>query len=110
MLSLFMLKNNSSGAHSGNRTPTDIVSSTMRWLALVLSFIGGAVIAQDTWKDVYSEKAWIDRDRWQKPQELLRQLNLKAGSQVADVGCHEGYLTMKLAKSVGSTGKVCGRH
>ncbi len=101
-----MLKNNSSDAHSGNRAPLDTVFFTMRSLTILLSFVVGSVIAQDNWKDVYSEKTWSDRDRWQKPQELVRHLNLQAGSHVADVGCHEGYLTMKLAKAVGPTGKV----
>lgn len=63
-------------------------------------------VAQDTWKDVYSEQAWKDRDRWQKPTELIRYLNLKPGSHVADVGCHEGYMTVKLAPVVGPQGKV----
>jgi ubiquinone/menaquinone biosynthesis C-methylase UbiE len=55
---------------------------------------------------VYTERAWTDRDRWQKADELIKQLNLKAGNQVADVGCHEGYMTTKLSGTVGSQGKV----
>ena len=76
------------------------------FLVIVLLTGSTGCFAQDTWKDVYSEKAWTDRDRWQKPTELIRYLNLKPGSQVADVGCHEGYLTMKLASAVGPAGKV----
>jgi ubiquinone/menaquinone biosynthesis C-methylase UbiE len=64
------------------------------------------VHAQDQWKNVYTESAWTDRDRWQKADELIKQLNLKAGSQVADVGCHEGYMTTKLSAAVGAQGKV----
>jgi len=55
---------------------------------------------------VYSERAWTDRDRWQKADELIQNLNLKSGSQVADIGCHEGYMTVKLANKVGQSGKV----
>ena len=62
--------------------------------------------AQDTWKDVYSESAWSARDRWQKADELVRSLGLSTGSQVADVGCHEGYMTVKLSNIVGVSGKV----
>lgn len=62
--------------------------------------------AQDQWKNVYSETAWTDRDRWQKADELIQNLNLKVGSQVADIGCHEGYMTVKLANKVGQSGKV----
>ncbi len=63
-------------------------------------------LAQDTWKDVYSEKAWTDRDRWQRAPDLIRQLNIHAGSRVADIGCHEGYMTIKLSPVVGDTGTV----
>jgi len=72
---------------------------------LLLLFITTASTAQDAWKDVYKESAWADRDRWQKADELIRQLNLKPESHVADVGCHEGYMTLKLATVV-KTGKV----
>ena len=62
--------------------------------------------AQDQWKNVYTESAWIARDKWQKPDELIRQLNLKSGSKVADIGCHEGYITFKLSTVVGEKGLV----
>ena len=75
-------------------------------ITLLLLFFALVAQAQDTWKDVYSETSWTDRDRWQKPQELIRQLKLPAGGRVADIGCHEGYMTMKLALAVGSAGKV----
>jgi ubiquinone/menaquinone biosynthesis C-methylase UbiE len=72
----------------------------------LLVFAGYNLNAQDSWKDVYKESAWADRDRWQKADEIIRYLNLKAGATVGDVGCHEGYMTIKLATTVGSTGKV----
>lgn len=71
----------------------------------LLIFIFQSLSAQDTWKDVYSESAWPDRDRWQKAEELIRELNLKSTSRVADVGCHQGYMTVKLAAKV-PAGKV----
>jgi len=43
---------------------------------------------------------------WQKADAIQRQLNLKPGSHVADIGCHEGYMSVKLSKSVGATGVV----
>ncbi len=75
-------------------------------LIVLLALFPGLLFAQDTWKDVYSESAWKERDIWQKPNELIRYLNLKPGSQVADVGCHEGYMTLKLSGAVGNQGKV----
>jgi cyclopropane fatty-acyl-phospholipid synthase-like methyltransferase len=73
---------------------------------LLLITLSGVLIAQDPWKDVYKESAWTDRDNWQKPDELIKQLQLQSGSRVADIGCHEGYMTFKLSKAVGKNGKV----
>lgn len=73
----------------------------MRMFPVIISlFFSVTLIAQDTWKDVYKENAWADRDRWQKAEELISQLKLKPESKVADVGCHEGYMTIKLATVV----------
>lgn len=68
--------------------------------------IAYASFAQDTYKDVYRESAWTERDTWQKPKEIIRLMSIKEGSVVADVGCHEGYMTVKLSKAVGASGKV----
>lgn len=76
---------------------------TFTILLVVLSFCS---FGQDQWKNVYTETAWAERDQWQKPGELISQLNLRQGSTVADVGSHEGYMTIKLAAVVGNTGKV----
>jgi ubiquinone/menaquinone biosynthesis C-methylase UbiE len=80
----------------------------MRLLLLITLFVlfqlDGA--AQDPWKNVYSQYAWAARDQWQKPEELIRLLKISSGSHVADVGCHEGYMTFKLAEAVGRKGRV----
>jgi ubiquinone/menaquinone biosynthesis C-methylase UbiE len=75
-------------------------------LLLFASFLSIAVDAQDPWKDVYRESAWEQRDTWQRPDEIIKRLGIKVGSNVADIGSHEGYFTMKLAKKVGKEGKV----
>jgi predicted methyltransferase len=49
---------------------------------------------------------WPERDRWQHPEEVMDELRLRAGSQVADVGCGSGYFTYHLADRVGPQGKV----
>lgn len=49
---------------------------------------------------------WKERDSWQNVPEILSALNIQRGSKVADIGCHEGYLSMHLAKMVGNQGKV----
>jgi len=75
-------------------------------ILLIVILISFSSFGQDQWKDVYKEAAWAERDTWQQPQELIKQLNIGKGSQVADIGCHEGYMTFKLAKEVSENGKV----
>lgn len=75
-------------------------------IILFLLFMTILVQAQDPWKNVYTESAWAERDQWQRADEIIKYLNLRTGSNVADVGCHEGYMTMKLSAVVGATGKV----
>ena len=48
----------------------------------------------------------IGRDEWQKPDEVIRSLEIRPGDQVADLGSGGGYFTFRLAKAVGPTGKV----
>jgi ubiquinone/menaquinone biosynthesis C-methylase UbiE len=47
-----------------------------------------------------------ERDAWQQPDRVMRDLGLKPGTRVADIGCGEGYFTLRLAKSVGEQGLV----
>lgn len=47
-----------------------------------------------------------DRDKWQRPQEVMDALGIEAGSAVADVGCGSGYFAFKLAERVGREGTV----
>ena len=65
-----------------------------------------APLFQDQWKNVYVESAWGARDQWQKAEVLIKYLSIRAGSKIADIGCHEGYLTIKLSGSVGEMGTV----
>jgi len=64
---------------------------------LLLTFAATRLAAQDDWKV---------RDDWEKPQEVMDVLGIKAGTVVADVGAGEGYFTFHLASRVGTTGKV----
>jgi len=48
----------------------------------------------------------FNRDEWQKPEEVIRVLDIRAGDQVADVGSGSGYFTFRLANAVGPGGKV----
>lgn len=72
------------------------------FLLLSIAFVDAClpVAAQgqaDPYKNVYSESAWKERDSWQKPNEIIKKMNIDKNSVVADIGCHEGYMTFKLA-------------
>ena len=48
----------------------------------------------------------VNRDTWQRPEEVMDGLGAAPGHQVADIGCGSGYFTFHLAKRVGVEGKV----
>jgi len=54
----------------------------------------------------HAQNSGPERDRWQRPNEVMDALGVKPGSIVADVGCGRGYFTMRLAARVGPDGKV----
>ena len=57
----------------------------------------------------YQGAAWLTRstrEREEQSQKLLDALPLKAGQVVCDVGCGNGYYTLRLARRVGPTGRV----
>jgi ubiquinone/menaquinone biosynthesis C-methylase UbiE len=52
---------------------------------------------------------WLDRperEQEEQPAKLMKALKLKPGDVVADIGAGSGYFTFRLAKEVGSKGKV----
>jgi ubiquinone/menaquinone biosynthesis C-methylase UbiE len=69
-------------------------------LFLFFLFITAFAEAQtDGYKNVYTESAWAERDKWQKAGEIIKKMNIDTSSTVADIGCHEGYMTFKLANA-----------
>ena len=46
------------------------------------------------------------RDREEEPAKLMKALGLKPGMVVCDLGCGNGFYTLKLAEAVGAEGKV----
>ncbi len=47
-----------------------------------------------------------ERAEFQKPEEVMKALELKLGLRVADIGAGSGYFTIPVAKAVGPTGTV----
>ena len=53
-----------------------------------------------------SPAASTRRDDWQRPGDIFAALGATSGSRIADLGAGEGWLTVRLAKHVGPTGRV----
>jgi arsenite methyltransferase len=49
-----------------------------------------------------------ERDRRQKPGEVVKAMNLQPGDVVVDLGAGEGYFTRRFALAVGSKGRAIG--
>lgn len=48
------------------------------------------------------------RAKWQKPDEVVRALNLKPGETIVDIGAGTGYFTRRFARAVGPSGTAIG--
>lgn len=48
------------------------------------------------------------RDREQKPDQVLKLMNIKAGQVIVDIGAGSGYFTRRFAAAVGPAGKAIG--
>jgi ubiquinone/menaquinone biosynthesis C-methylase UbiE len=46
------------------------------------------------------------RARWQRPARLVRALGVRPGQTVAEIGAGSGYLVRRLARAVGSRGRI----
>jgi arsenite methyltransferase len=46
------------------------------------------------------------RDAEQKPEEVVKTLNLKEGAAIADIGAGSGYFSFRLARQTGASGRV----
>ncbi|MDC8004244.1 class I SAM-dependent methyltransferase [Aureisphaera galaxeae] len=73
----------------------------LRFSVLIMAlFISSSGICQ------YVESEWEDRDTWMDVNFIFDQVGIEKGSYVADIGCHEGYLSVHLARRVGDSGKI----
>lgn len=52
------------------------------------------------------ERVEGERDKWQRPADVIQELNLREGSVVADLGSGVGYFALKLSVTVGNSGRV----
>jgi arsenite methyltransferase len=49
-----------------------------------------------------------DRVQWQKPDEVVKALDLKNGHRIADIGAGSGYFTRRFARAVAPDGMAIG--
>ncbi len=67
--------------------------------------------AQHRFDDI---KKWVERfedperARWQKPEEVVRNLSLRDGDVIADIGAGTGYFTRRFAEAVRPHGTALG--
>lgn len=54
----------------------------------------------------YNALDWRERDEWMDVDRIFELAGVSEGQNVADIGCHEGYLSIHLARAVGVRGKV----
>jgi ubiquinone/menaquinone biosynthesis C-methylase UbiE len=75
-------------------------------VAVVAIFVGFNVLYQAV--NTLNQLDYIERQRdgWQRPTEIISELDLRPGSTVADLGCGSGYFSLKLSSAVGAGGRV----
>jgi ubiquinone/menaquinone biosynthesis C-methylase UbiE len=76
------------------RIPPALTHYMGREIAQTMHFLGAPWLTRES------------RDREEEPAKLMKALKLKPGMTVCDLGCGNGFYTLKLAKEVGPEGKV----
>lgn len=54
----------------------------------------------------YATYDWEERDTWMDTAALFKTIGIEKDNFVADIGCHEGYLSIRLANAVGDDGRI----
>jgi SAM-dependent methyltransferase len=86
------------------------VNDRVKLVASVLSVVILLFVLDTTYQGLNTlrrlEVVESERDRWQRPADIVGSLNLRQGSTVVDLGCGSGYFALKLSEVVSSDGTV----
>jgi SAM-dependent methyltransferase len=81
-------------ADAGNKIPPALEYYKGREIAQTMHFAGAPWLTRES------------RDREEDCNKLLRELRLEQGQSVCDMGCGNGFYTLRIAKRVGPKGQV----
>jgi predicted methyltransferase len=89
-------------------------TSTRRPLFRLALFLASAVLIFLALNTLYAFTSTLhrldavesERDRWQRPGEVLRALDVRSGNTVVDLGSGAGYFALKLSPAAGKQGQV----
>ena len=85
---------------------------TIVLLAVLCATLAGSALAEDQHRRPDDIKQYLEhldsteRDRYQKPSEVIDALKVKPGMAVADLGSGSGYFTRRFIEAVTETGMV----
>ncbi len=100
---LFALSINQLGAQTNTAARYETIPQTQDGIGK--RYMGREIAGVMGWQGA----SWLERQEREKEERtdlLLSDLNLKPGMVVADIGAGTGYLTRQMAKQVGATGLV----
>ncbi|MEK6236428.1 MAG: class I SAM-dependent methyltransferase [Planctomycetales bacterium] len=83
-----------SGSGTKNKLPPALTHYKGRQIAQTMHDLGAPWLVRES------------RNREEDTQQLLRELKLKPGQAVCDIGCGNGFYTLPMAKAVGEKGRV----
>ena len=89
-----------------------LLSSTILFVPFILPAPAAQATREQIQKMHQDPKAYIatlenpQREKEQKPDEVIAAMNLKAGETIADIGAGSGFFAFRFARKVGDSGRV----
>lgn len=96
-------------ANNRNRARLAILFAAGLSVAMFASCKKKTIVRHESIKDVPGYISMLERpsrEAWQKPAQVIKALEIKEGSTIADIGAGSGYFTFLIAQEVGPEGVV----